>query len=522
MAWGGLFGTGWGLGRPYLTPLAKTDFIAAAARRGDSGVAGLTAIILLYGLIVARGLRTALRRRGPVRQAAGRRPGLRVRAAGLRDPRRRHPAAAADRPDHAVHVPGRVVAGRELGDDRRCCWSSPTRSAVRGRRQPGGAARSLASETQAAGVDPDHRSRPPEPPAPVVTGGTPSRRPPGPADDVTQVVIQEGAAMNGPIRRVAVVAMVMFLALIAERQLRLRRPAADLARRRPAEPSGRRRPVRPGPRPDPGRQRPRSPRPSPVKDRYKFQRTYAARQAVRPGHRLLLLPLRRVGAGEVATPRNCPAPTTPSSSTGWSTWPPAARRRAARVETTLDARAQKAACDALGGPQGCRGRARLQDRRGPGAGDHAQLRPQRPGHPRPRRLATRPGSSSRPTRTSRWRTGPPRRSIPPGSTFKLVTAAAALEDGMTPDAMIDAPHATSCPAPPRCRSPGTAAVAEITLTQALQGVLQPRRSRDSGSSSAQDALRNQAEKFGFGTSFLTDVGGAPAGSPTSWTRPRPR
>ena len=63
-AWGGLFGTGWGLGRPNLTPLAKTDFIAAAIGE-ELGVVGLSAVILVYGLIVARGLRAALGARDP-------------------------------------------------------------------------------------------------------------------------------------------------------------------------------------------------------------------------------------------------------------------------------------------------------------------------------------------------------------------------------------------------------------------------------------------------------------------------
>ena len=59
MAWGGLFGTGWGLGRPNLTPLAKNDFIAAALGE-ELGVAGLMAIMVIYGVIVMRGLRAAL------------------------------------------------------------------------------------------------------------------------------------------------------------------------------------------------------------------------------------------------------------------------------------------------------------------------------------------------------------------------------------------------------------------------------------------------------------------------------
>ena len=64
MAWGGLFGTGWGLGRPNLTPLAKNDFIAAALGE-EIGVAGLMAIIVLYGVIAMRGLRAALTARDP-------------------------------------------------------------------------------------------------------------------------------------------------------------------------------------------------------------------------------------------------------------------------------------------------------------------------------------------------------------------------------------------------------------------------------------------------------------------------
>lgn len=58
-AWGGLFGTGWGDGRPYLTPLAKNDFIAAALGE-ELGLYGLVAVILLFGVIVARLLRAAL------------------------------------------------------------------------------------------------------------------------------------------------------------------------------------------------------------------------------------------------------------------------------------------------------------------------------------------------------------------------------------------------------------------------------------------------------------------------------
>ena len=63
-AWGGLFGTGWGLGQPNRTPLPKSDFISAAIGE-ELGLVGLTAVVLIYGLIVARGMRAALGARDP-------------------------------------------------------------------------------------------------------------------------------------------------------------------------------------------------------------------------------------------------------------------------------------------------------------------------------------------------------------------------------------------------------------------------------------------------------------------------
>lgn len=73
MAWGGLTGRGWGLGSPILTPVAKSDFIAAAIGE-ELGVVGLTAIVVLYAVLVARGLRTAL---------AASEPFVKLLAAGL-------------------------------------------------------------------------------------------------------------------------------------------------------------------------------------------------------------------------------------------------------------------------------------------------------------------------------------------------------------------------------------------------------------------------------------------------------
>ena len=59
MADGGLFGTGLGGGSPYRVPLANSDMIIAAYGE-EIGLIGLSAIVLLYLLLVTRGLRAAL------------------------------------------------------------------------------------------------------------------------------------------------------------------------------------------------------------------------------------------------------------------------------------------------------------------------------------------------------------------------------------------------------------------------------------------------------------------------------
>ncbi|KHL10474.1 cell division protein FtsW (lipid II flippase) [Mumia flava] len=59
MAWGGLLGRGLGQGSPYLTPFSYSDFIFASMGE-ELGLAGAMAILLMYGLLVERGLRIAL------------------------------------------------------------------------------------------------------------------------------------------------------------------------------------------------------------------------------------------------------------------------------------------------------------------------------------------------------------------------------------------------------------------------------------------------------------------------------
>ncbi len=59
LAWGGLVGRGLGQGNPQITPVAESDFILSAIGE-ELGLTGVMAVILLYGIVVERGLRTAL------------------------------------------------------------------------------------------------------------------------------------------------------------------------------------------------------------------------------------------------------------------------------------------------------------------------------------------------------------------------------------------------------------------------------------------------------------------------------
>ena len=56
---GGLFGSGWGLGRPDLIIFSYSDMISAALGE-EIGIVGLMGIIVLYALLVFRGLKTSL------------------------------------------------------------------------------------------------------------------------------------------------------------------------------------------------------------------------------------------------------------------------------------------------------------------------------------------------------------------------------------------------------------------------------------------------------------------------------
>jgi cell division protein FtsW (lipid II flippase) len=64
MGFGGILGTGLGHGQPFYTPLVQSDFIITAFGE-ELGLTGLMAILLLFALIVQRGLRAAIGVRDP-------------------------------------------------------------------------------------------------------------------------------------------------------------------------------------------------------------------------------------------------------------------------------------------------------------------------------------------------------------------------------------------------------------------------------------------------------------------------
>jgi len=104
---------------------------------------------------------------------------------------------------------------------------------------------------------------------------------------------------------------------------------------------------------------------------------------------------------------------------------------------------------------------------------------------------------------------------PPGSTFKLVTAAAGLESGLKPDSRVESPK--------ELRLPGTTTDlgnstncggAKVTLTRALQ-VSCNTAFANLGLAVGDEGLQEQAEKFGFDARHLSDLSGVASRFPDS-------
>lgn len=94
---------------------------------------------------------------------------------------------------------------------------------------------------------------------------------------------------------------------------------------------------------------------------------------------------------------------------------------------------------------------------------------------------------------------------PPGSTFKLVVSAAALESGMTPETVVDSPSRLRLPGSTYELS-GNCGGERITLRQSLQ-VSCNTAFANVGSQVGDDAMREQARRFGFGATQLPELGG---------------
>lgn len=307
--------------------------------------------------------------------------------------------------------------------------------------------------------------------------------------------------MNRPIRGVAVTAMVMFTALLVnlsylyvgqQDYLNERPENRRVADARFGQDRG---PIMVG--------NTAVAQSKPVKDRFKFQRSYAQGKLYAPVTGFYSY-LYRTSALEASYSAELSGVDDSQFLTRLINGLSGATPRGATVETTLDAKAQKAAWDALDGRKG----AVVAIDYTTGAVKTLVSYPSYD----PNDLATHDLAAS----TEAWKrlNADPARPLAnratreiysPGSTFKLVTAAAALDSGMSADTEVDASP---------FRLPGSTKViaggcggTKITLAQALKVSCNPAFAR-LGAELGADALREQAEKFGFGTKFLDDIGSA--------------
>jgi peptidoglycan glycosyltransferase len=67
---GGLLGQGLGQGAPTVIPVVHSDFVYAAIGE-EFGLAGTLAVVALYGILMMRGFRSAMRARAPFAQLLG-------------------------------------------------------------------------------------------------------------------------------------------------------------------------------------------------------------------------------------------------------------------------------------------------------------------------------------------------------------------------------------------------------------------------------------------------------------------
>lgn len=319
--------------------------------------------------------------------------------------------------------------------------------------------------------------------------------------------------MNGPIRRVSVVVMLLFVALMANATFTYVARTDSLTqdpqnrRVRDAEFGVHRGDILVGNTPIATSK--------PVQDRYGWQRTYPqdALYTGVTGHYSFYgaTGLEQSYRGELAGTSDAQFLQRLVDLASGS------RRQGASLETTLDARAQQAAAKALGNRAGAV--VALDYKTGA-----VRALVTSPTYD-PNDLATHDlDALSATAKKLEADDGKPlsnravREIYPPGSTFKLVVSAAALESGMTPDSMLDAPNGLPLPGSSKVlNNAGNCGGTRVTLRQALQTSCNTAFA-NLGASLGDGALRTQAQKFGFGTPQLADLNGVASRFPAQLDR----
>ncbi len=310
--------------------------------------------------------------------------------------------------------------------------------------------------------------------------------------------------MNRPIRRVSVLVMLLFLALMVNVSLSyvFRSPSltADPNNRRvrDAQFGTNRGDILIGNTP--------AATSKPVNDRFGFQRSYPQGPLYAPvtGHYSFIFG----GSGLEQTYSAQLSGTADAlflqrlvdSATGQ-------RQQGASLETTIDARAQQAAAQALGNRPG----AVVAIEYATGAVKALVTSPSYdPNELASHDLAATQAAWKRLTEdTSKPLANRAAREIyPPGSTFKLVVSAAALEAGWTADTQVDSPASIQLPgSTAQLGNAGSCGATRITLKDALR-VSCNTAFANVGATLGDDALRAQAQRFGFGSGLLSDLNGA--------------